>query len=75
MSGTREGGLKTAATNKARHGENYYGLIGHLGGRISKTGGFASNKVGADGLTGKQRAMVAGVVGGSKSKRRKAKRV
>lgn len=75
MSGTHEGGLKTAATNKAKYGENYYALLGHLGGRVSKTGGFGSDKVGVDGLTGKQRAMVAGIVGGRKSRRGKAKRI
>lgn len=44
MAGTRVGGLKTAETNKIRHGENYYKNIGRAGGKISRGGGFAQNK-------------------------------
>lgn len=72
MSGTREGGLKAAATNKMIHGENFYSSIGKIGGKSSNTGGFASLVVGEDGLTGRQRARIAGAKGGSVSKRRKA---
>lgn len=43
--------------------------MGRLGGQRSRTGGFASDVVGADGLTGRQRAKIAGAVGGSKSRR------
>ncbi len=49
MSGTRAGGLKAAATNKARYDEffkeegGFYGAIGHKGGKISRGGGFADN--------------------------------
>lgn len=46
--------------------------IGVEGGKVSKTGGFASAKVGKDGLTGKERASVAGSKGGKTSKRTKA---
>ncbi len=43
MSGTKSGGLKAAATNKAKHGETFYQRIGRLGGQNGHTGGFASN--------------------------------
>lgn len=43
--------------------------MGRKGGHISKTGGFASDKVGSDGLTGKERARLAGRKGGKISKR------
>ena len=47
--------------------------LGRKGGKNGHTGGFGSDKVGADGLTGKQRARVAGSKGGAISKRGKAK--
>ena len=40
MAGTREGGLKAAASNKASYGLNFYGMIGRLGGLKSRGGGF-----------------------------------
>jgi general stress protein YciG len=43
MPGTRLGGLKTAATNKQRYGMDFYKQIGHLGGKVSRGGGFAAN--------------------------------
>lgn len=42
---------------------------GRKGGKASNNGGFASDKVGADGLTGKQRARIAGYKGGRISRR------
>jgi hypothetical protein len=75
VSGNKIGGLKVAQTNKRKYGEDYYVNIGRIGGKASNTGGFASNKVGADGLTGKERARLAGAVGGSKSKRKTIKSV
>lgn len=69
MSGTKIGGAKAAKTNKERHGEGFYARIGAIGGHNSKTGGFASNKVGKDGLTGQERARLVGAIGGLKSKR------
>ena len=69
MSGTKEGGAKAAATNRARHGDDFYAKIGGKGGRNSNTGGFASGKVGKDGLTGKERAAIVGAKGGSLSRR------
>lgn len=52
-----------------RHGEDFYKRIGAKGGRNGTTGGFASNKVGEDGLTGRQRAVLAGAIGGHISRR------
>lgn len=69
MVGTLKGGLKAAKTNKELYGEDFYAKIGKRGGKISRTGGFASTKVGADGLTGIERARVAGAKGGRISKR------
>lgn len=69
MSGTKAGGAKAAKTNKERHGENFYARIGQKGGRNGHAGGFASNLVGKDGLTGRERARIAGKKGGSMSSR------
>lgn len=44
MSGTREGGLKCAATNKMKHGEDFYKRIGAKGGKVKNPNkGFGSN--------------------------------
>lgn len=72
MSGTVEGGREAAKTNRKRHGKDFYARIGRKGGQRGQTGGFASLKVGDDGLTGPQRARIAGAQGGSKSRRGKA---
>ncbi len=67
MAGTREGGIKAAATNKQRYGnglngtESFYTKIGRKGGRISRGGGFALNP---------QLASIAGAKGGKASRRR-----
>ena len=74
MSGTKLGGQRAAKTNKERHGEGFYARIGAMGGHNGKTGGFACNKVGKDGLTGQERAKLVGAIGGLKSKRGPAKR-
>lgn len=74
MSGTKAGGQKAAATNKILHGEDFYARIGKKGGQNSVTGGFASSKRGADGLTGPERAKLAGAIGGLISKRGPAKK-
>lgn len=73
MAGTKEGGRKAAATNKAKQGSDFYARIGRIGGKRSSGGGFASDKVGRDGLTGAERAKLAGAKGGRKSKRGPAK--
>lgn len=69
MSGTKIGGMKAKQTNLKKHGEDFYQRIGAKGGRNGTTGGFASNKVGEDGLTGRQRAVLAGAIGGHISRR------
>ena len=73
MSGTVSGGKKASITNKQKHGEDFYKRIGSKGGKKSCNGGFGSNKVGKDGLTGAERARIAGRKGGSLSKRGKSK--
>lgn len=74
MSGTREGGKRAAKANLAKD-PNFYSKIGKLGGQASSTGGFASDKVGEDGLTGKERAIEAGAKGGRKSRRGPGKKI
>lgn len=69
MAGTKEGGRKAAATIKLKWGDDFYANIGRKGGRNGNTGGFASEVVGADGLTGPERARVAGSKGGKISRR------
>jgi hypothetical protein len=71
MAGTLEGGRAAAATNKKKYGKGYYGKIGAMGGKLGKTGGFGSSKVGEDGLTGRERAAIVGAKGGRISRRRK----
>lgn len=68
---TREGGRKTAQTIKEKWGSDFYREIGRKGGKNGHTGGFASNVIGRDGLTGKERARIAGKKGGTISKRKK----
>lgn len=72
MAGTKIGGKKAAATNKSKYGSTFYASIGAKGGKKGKTGGFASDKPGADGLTGRERARLAGSKGGKLSRRSKA---
>ena len=66
MSGTKEGGIKAAKTNRIKHGKDFYANIGRKGGKNGHTGGFASNP---------ELAKIAGRIGGLKSKRGKAKKV
>ena len=70
MSGTREGGIRAAETNKKKYGKDFYV---NIGGKNGRTGGFASEKPGKDGLTGPERAKIAGTKGGKRSKRGPAK--
>ena len=70
MSGTISGGKKAAQKNITLHGKYFYREIGRKGGKRSTTGGFASQKVGKDGLTGAERAKLAGAKGGRISKRK-----
>lgn len=59
MAGTKSGGLKAAATNKARHGEDFYVRLGQRGGKNGHTGGFYVNR---------ELAREAGAIGGKISK-------
>lgn len=63
MAGTREGGIKAAATNKQRYGLNFYRQIGLKGGKTSRGGGFAMNR---------DLAVEAGRKGGKASRRGKS---
>lgn len=78
ISGTRAGGIKARQRNIEKYGPDFYKRIGRKGGSNGKgenyTGGFASNKVGEDGLTGRQRAVLAGAIGGHTSRRGPAKK-
>lgn len=64
MAGNKAGGKKAAATNKLKHGPDFYREIGRRGGRNGHTGGFAANP---------ELAKIAGRIGGKKSKRGPAK--
>ena len=68
---TSAGGKKTAQTIKEKWGSDFYREIGRKGGKNGHTGGFASTCIGRDGLTGYQRARIAGKKGGTISKRKK----
>ena len=76
MAGNKAGAQKAAKTIKQRHGEDFYRRIGHIGGSAtpSQPRGFASQVVGKDGLTGLERARIAGSKGGTKSRRGPAKK-
>ena len=65
MAGTKAGGKKAAASNKARYGKDFYSTIGRKGGQNGHTGGFAKNRA---------LARVAGAKGGRISKRGPAKK-
>ena len=62
MAGTKAGGMKAAATNKAKHGSDFYAKIGKKGGQLGRTGGFAANP---------ELARIAGAKGGRISRRGK----
>lgn len=63
MAGTKMGGRKAAVTNKQRYGLNFYEQIGRTGGKISRGGGFATDR---------KLAVEAGRKGGKASRRSKA---
>lgn len=62
MAGTVDGGKQAAVTNKQRYGVDFYRMIGHKGGQISKGGGFTQNS---------ELARIAGAKGGRASRRPK----
>ncbi|MCL2371608.1 hypothetical protein FWC63_02605 [Candidatus Saccharibacteria bacterium] len=65
MAGNKVGGAKAAATNKSKHGADFYARIGAMGGKKGRTGGFAANR---------ELARVAGAKGGAISRRGPAKK-
>lgn len=79
LSGTPEGDRATEkwrATMAKKYGENWHNRMvemGRVGGTRSRGGGFSDPEVGMDGLTGRQRASVAGRKGGQISRRGKSK--
>lgn len=68
MAGTKEGAAKTRDINLARN-PNHYSEIGAVGGKNSNTGGFATEKLNKNGLTGKEQAAISGKKGGEMSRR------
>lgn len=60
MSGTSDGGIAAAETNKRLYGESFYREIGSKGGQASRTGGFFGRR---------DLASIAGTLGGSISRR------
>ena len=62
MAGTKDGGKAAAATNKTKHGADFYARIGAMGGKKGHTGGFFANR---------DLARVAGAKGGRISRRTK----
>lgn len=64
MAGSKLGGARAAATNKLRHGEDFYVKIGSMGGKKGTTGGFYANR---------ELARTAGAKGGRKSTRKGVK--
>ena len=65
MAGTKAGGMKAAATNKAKYGKEFYSKIGRKGVQNGHTGGFAANKA---------LARIAGAKGGRISRRGPSKK-
>ncbi len=65
MAGTKNGGLKAAATNKLKYGKEFYARIGQKGGKNGHTGGFAANPA---------LARIAGKKGGTISRRGPSKK-
>lgn len=64
MAGNKAGAKKAAATNKLRHGADFYSRIGRQGGMNGHTGGFFANP---------ELAKRAGHIGGTISRRGPAK--
>ena len=65
MSGSREGQLRGARTRRIKYGEDHFRKQCQKAGRTPTTGGFKDKKVGKDGLTGRERASIAGRKGGT----------
>ena len=73
MSGTRAGAKKATKTIYIKHGLDFFKRVGAIGGANGHTGGFGSDIRGSDGLTGRERARIAGMKGGRKSSRKGVK--
>jgi general stress protein YciG len=65
MAGTKLGGEKAAATNKAKYGKSFYAMIGAKGGKKTGMKGFALNR---------ELARAAGAKGGKISRRGRVSR-
>lgn len=65
MAGTKDGGIKAAATNKAKYGKSFYAMIGAKGGKKTGMKGFALNR---------DLARAAGAKGGKISRRGRVSR-
>ena len=63
MAGTREGGEKAAATNKAKHGSDFYVMLG-------RKGGSAKHKTPRGFQAHPELARKAGAIGGKRSSRK-----
>lgn len=61
MAGSKEGGRKTAATNKRKYNEDFYSRLGKLGGSAKVPKGFA--------IMGSEFASNAGKMGGRGNKK------
>lgn len=77
---TLKGGQKYRNTMIKKFGsleawKEYQRRNASIGGRNGKSGGFASDEVGADCLTGRERASRVGKIGGLRSKRLPNKRL
>jgi len=64
MPNTSEGAKRAAETLKRRYGADYYTRLARMGGKRRVRKGFGSLKVGSDGLTGPERAVIHGARGG-----------
>lgn len=64
MAGTREGAAKARRTILKKYGKKFYRENGRKGGQAGSSGGFASEAVGKDGLTGPERAKKYGKIYG-----------
>ncbi len=74
MAGTREGGLKSATTIKAKYGDDYFKTkMGTIGGKAEVPKGFGSMERDRNGLTGPQRAKLYGSIAGQISRRKPKK--
>ena len=63
MAGTKAGGIKTAITNKAKYGEDFYNRIGVAGGSVKHPGTRAF-------FADRELARRAGTLGGTISRRK-----